>query len=47
MAKLYSYYTLCPLNDQQSLLGVEKDVDPGCAIITLDRNIAIRYKVSF
>ncbi|CAD6241875.1 GSCOCG00009351001-RA-CDS [Cotesia congregata] len=45
MAKLYSYYTLCPLNDQQSLLGVEKDVNPGCAIITLDRNIAIRYKL--
>ncbi|KAH0541211.1 hypothetical protein KQX54_021282 [Cotesia glomerata] len=45
MAKLYSYHTLCPLNDQQSLLGVEKDADPGCAIITLDRNIAIRYKL--
>lgn len=47
MAKLHSYYTLCPLIDQQSLLGVEKDSDSGCAIITLGRNIAIRYKVSF
>ena len=45
MAKLSSYYTLCPLIDQQSLLGVEKDADPGCAIVTLGRNIVIRYKV--
>ncbi|XP_057323903.1 uncharacterized protein LOC130666699 isoform X1 [Microplitis mediator] len=45
MAKLHSYYTLCPLIDQQSLLGVEKDSDSGCAIITLGRNIAIRYKL--
>lgn len=45
MAKLSSYYTLCPLIDQQSLLGVEKDADPACAIVTLGRNIVIRYKV--
>ena len=46
MAKLNSYYTLCPLIDQQSLLGVEKDKEPGCAIVTLGRNIVIRYKVN-
>lgn len=45
MAKLSSYYTLCPLIDQQSLLGVERDKEPGCAIVTLGRNIVIRYKV--
>ncbi|XP_015176123.1 PREDICTED: nucleolar protein 11 [Polistes dominula] len=45
MAKLSSYYTLCPLIDQQNLLGVQKDSDPGCAIVTLGRNIVIRYKL--
>ena len=47
MAKLCSYYTLSPLIDQQNLLGVEKDSSPGCAVITLGRNIIMRYKVSF
>nr|XP_033335757.1 nucleolar protein 11 [Megalopta genalis]XP_033335758.1 nucleolar protein 11 [Megalopta genalis] len=45
MAKLYSYYTLCPLIDQQNLLGVEQDSENGCAIVTLGRNIVIRYKL--
>ncbi|KAG7209871.1 hypothetical protein KM043_011473 [Ampulex compressa] len=45
MAKLSSYYTLCPLIDQQNLLGVERDSDAGCAIVTLGRNIVIRYKL--
>ncbi|XP_076623794.1 nucleolar protein 11 [Colletes latitarsis] len=45
MAKLYSYYTLCPLIDQQNLLGVERDSENGCAIVTLGRNIVIRYKL--
>ncbi|XP_071636427.1 nucleolar protein 11 [Temnothorax longispinosus] len=45
MAKLNSYYTLCPLIDQQSLLGVEKDKESGCAVVTLGRNIVIRYKL--
>ncbi|XP_035721818.1 nucleolar protein 11-like isoform X1 [Vespa mandarinia] len=45
MAKLSSYYTLCPLIDQQNLLGVQKDSDSGCAIVTLGRNIVIRYKL--
>ncbi|EZA62469.1 hypothetical protein DMN91_003927 [Ooceraea biroi] len=43
MAKLKAYYTLCPLVDQQSL-GVEKDKEPDCAIVTLG-NIVIRYKL--
>lgn len=47
MAKLYSYYTLCPLIDQQNLLGVERDSESGCAIVTLGRNIVIRYKVKY
>ncbi|XP_011497898.1 PREDICTED: nucleolar protein 11 [Ceratosolen solmsi marchali] len=45
MARLNSYYTLCPLIDQQNLLGVEADSNPGCAIVTLGRNIVIRYKL--
>ncbi|OXU30589.1 hypothetical protein TSAR_010235 [Trichomalopsis sarcophagae] len=45
MARLSSYYTLCPLIDQQNLLGVENDSDPGCAIVTLGKNIVIRYKL--
>ncbi|XP_071869856.1 nucleolar protein 11 [Bombus fervidus] len=45
MAKLFSYYTLCPLIDQQNLLGVERDSESGCAIVTLGRNIVIRYKL--
>ncbi|XP_076292527.1 nucleolar protein 11-like [Lasioglossum baleicum] len=45
MAKLYSYYTLCPLIDQQNLLGVEQDSESGCAVVTLGRNIVIRYKL--
>lgn len=45
MAKLEAYYTLCPLIDQQNFLGVKKDAETGCAIVTLGRNIVIRYKV--
>ncbi|XP_014217338.1 nucleolar protein 11 [Copidosoma floridanum] len=45
MARLSSYYTLCPLIDQQNLLGVETDSSPGCAIVTLGKNIVIRYKL--
>ncbi|XP_032685033.1 uncharacterized protein LOC116850634 isoform X2 [Odontomachus brunneus] len=45
MAKLNAYYTLCPLIDQQNLLGVEQDKESGWAIVTLGRNIVIRYKL--
>lgn len=47
MAKFSSYYTLCPLIDQQGLLDIEKDNEPGCVIVTLSRNIVIRYKVKY
>ncbi|KAJ8682036.1 hypothetical protein QAD02_017828 [Eretmocerus hayati] len=45
MARISSYYTLCPLIDQQNLLGVEPDSDSGCAIVTLGKNIVKRYKL--
>ena len=34
------------LIDKQNLLGVETDSDLGYAIVTLGKNIVIRYKVS-
>lgn len=45
MAKLSSCTTLTPLIVQHELLGVEKDPEPGCAIVTLGRTIGKRYKV--
>lgn len=45
MAKLGAYYGLCPLIDQKNLLGVTEDVEPGHVIVTLGRNIAIKYRV--
>lgn len=45
MAKLSSYYTLSPLIDQQNLLGVEKDSGSGTALVTLGKNIVIRYEL--
>ncbi|XP_063995716.1 uncharacterized protein LOC135173054 [Diachasmimorpha longicaudata] len=45
MAKFSSYHTLCPGIDPQNLLGVEKDADSGCAIVTLGRNMVYRYKL--
>lgn len=46
MAKLGVYYGLCPLIDQRSLLGVTEDSEPGHVIVTLDKNLAIQYRVS-
>lgn len=45
MAKLFSYYGLCPLIDQKSFLGLSEDKVPGCVIVTLGKKIVIRYKV--
>lgn len=45
MAKLCAYYSLCPLIDQTSLLGIAEDSTSGCVIVTLGKNIVIRYKV--
>lgn len=47
MARLCAYYSLCPLIDQRSLLGVAEDSTSGCVIVTLGKNIVIRYKVRF
>lgn len=46
MAKISSCYQLCPLIDQRSFLGVSEDSVHGCVIVTLGKNIVIRYKVS-
>ncbi|PNF31620.1 hypothetical protein B7P43_G17189 [Cryptotermes secundus] len=45
MARLCAYYSLCPLIDQRSLLGVAEDSTSGCVIVTLGKNIVIRYKL--
>jgi len=45
MAKLCAYYSLCPLIDQTSLLGIAEDSTSGCVIVTLGKSIVIRYKV--
>lgn len=45
MAKLHSYYGLCPIIDQYSLLGIAEDCEKGHAIVTLDKNICIKYRV--
>jgi hypothetical protein len=45
MAKLCAYYSLCPLIDQTSLLGIAEDSTSGCVVVTLGKSIVIRYKV--
>jgi hypothetical protein len=47
MARLCAYYSLCPLIDQRSLLGIAEDSTSDCVIVTLGKNIVIRYKVRF
>jgi hypothetical protein len=47
MAKLCAYYSLCPLIDQRSLLGIAEDPISGLVIVTLGKSIVIRYKVRF
>ncbi|XP_055606734.1 uncharacterized protein LOC129754609 [Uranotaenia lowii] len=46
MAKLLAYYSLCPINDVQDFLGMSRDVDSGCVINTLGRNIIQVVKLS-
>ncbi|EFA01163.1 nucleolar protein 11 [Tribolium castaneum] len=46
MAKLGAYYGLCPLIDHRSLLGITKDEENGVVIVTLGKNIAVKYKLS-
>lgn len=45
MAKLDYYFGLCPLIDQRSLLGISEGAEEGYVIVTLGKNIAIKYKV--
>lgn len=46
MAKLLSYYHLCPINDQKEFLGLSQGRENGTVINTLGRNIIINFKVS-
>ncbi|XP_050302195.1 nucleolar protein 11 [Anthonomus grandis grandis] len=46
MAKLLSYYSLCPLIDTKNLLGISEDLEKGAVIVTLGKNIAIKYRLS-
>ncbi|CAG9794099.1 unnamed protein product [Diatraea saccharalis] len=46
MAKLHSYFVLCPLIDQKSFLGVSEDKDPEFVIVTLGRNVINKYRLS-
>ncbi|XP_028131241.1 nucleolar protein 11 [Diabrotica virgifera virgifera] len=46
MAKLGSFYSLCPLIDNKGILDVSNDREEGVVIVTLGKNIASRYKVS-
>lgn len=46
MAKLHSYYVLCPLIDQKSFLGVAHDKEEETIIVTLGRNVVNKYRVS-
>ncbi|KAK9502578.1 hypothetical protein O3M35_011327 [Rhynocoris fuscipes] len=46
MAKLLPPYTLCPLIEHRKCLGVSEDSTPGCVIVTLGKNIVIRYRLS-
>lgn len=46
MAKLLAYYSLCPIHDVQEFLGLSRDVNTGCVINTLGRNIVQVVKLS-
>lgn len=45
MAKLLSYYRLCPLIDTKNLLGISNDCEKGIVLVTLGRNLVIKYRV--
>uniref|UniRef100_A0A1B6LKA1 Nucleolar protein 11 N-terminal domain-containing protein n=1 Tax=Graphocephala atropunctata TaxID=36148 RepID=A0A1B6LKA1_9HEMI len=46
MAKFSACYQLCPLIDQKDFLGVTDESVNGCVILTLGKNMVIRYKLS-
>lgn len=45
MAKLLSYYQLCPINDEKEFLGLSQGSENGTVINTLGKNIIINFKV--
>lgn len=45
MAVLGAYYGLCPLLDHRSILGISQNAESGNVIVTLGKNIAIKYRV--
>ncbi|XP_075225525.1 nucleolar protein 11 isoform X2 [Lycorma delicatula] len=46
MARISSCYQLCPLIDQKSFFGVSSDSESGFVIVTLGKNMVIRYRLS-
>ncbi|XP_063363626.1 nucleolar protein 11 [Cydia amplana] len=46
MAKLQSYYVLCPLIDQKSFLGISEDKEEETVIVTLGRNVVNKYRLT-
>ncbi|XP_047993297.1 uncharacterized protein LOC125231771 [Leguminivora glycinivorella] len=46
MAKLQSYYVLCPLIDQKSFLGISEDKEEHTVIVTLGRNVVNKYRLA-
>lgn len=46
MARLSPPFILCPFSDRKSLLGMSKGEGINQAVITISKNIAIRYHVS-
>jgi hypothetical protein len=46
MAQILPHYSLCPLIEQESFLGLMKDVDGDTAVVTVNTNIIGRYKIS-
>ncbi|XP_071057378.1 nucleolar protein 11 [Onthophagus taurus] len=46
MAKLGSYFGLCPLVDQHNLLGISEASENGHIIVALCKNIVAKYRVS-
>lgn len=45
MAKILSYFHLCPINDEEEFLGLSRDQTKGNVINTLGKNIIINVKV--
>lgn len=46
MAKILSYFHLCPINDEEEFLGLSRDQTKGNVINTLGKNIVINVKVN-